>query len=77
MAVVGGGNSAAADALLLSRICEKVTVIHRRDEFRGEQWLVNALVKKENVDFVKLHLKFHELIAKIEEFKEEGCTLFK
>ena len=33
VAVVGGGNTAAADALLLSRICEKVVVIHRRDEW--------------------------------------------
>ena len=51
-AVVGGGNTALEDAEFLSNFCEKVYVIHRRDEFRGEQWLVNALVKKENVEFV-------------------------
>lgn len=51
-AVVGGGNTALEDAEFLSNFCEKVYVIHRRDEFRGEQWLVNALIKKENVEFV-------------------------
>ena len=50
--VVGGGNTALEDAEFLSNFCEKVYVIHRRDEFRGEQWLVNALEKKENVEFV-------------------------
>lgn len=51
-AVVGGGNTALEDAEFLSNFCEKVYVVHRRDEFRGEQWLVNALTKKENVEFV-------------------------
>ena len=50
--VVGGGNTALEDAEFLSNFCEKVYVVHRRDEFRGEQWLVNALDKKENVEFV-------------------------
>ena len=50
--VVGGGNTALEDAEFLSNFCEKVYVVHRRDEFRGEQWLVNALSKKENVEFV-------------------------
>lgn len=50
--VVGGGNTALEDAEFLSNFCEKVYLIHRRDEFRGEQWLVNALSKKENVEFV-------------------------
>ncbi len=50
--VVGGGNTALEDAEFLSNFCEKVYVVHRRDEFRGEQWLVNALAKKENVEFV-------------------------
>ena len=50
--VVGGGNTALEDAEFLSNFCEKVYLIHRRDEFRGEQWLVNALKKKENVEFV-------------------------
>ena len=51
VAVCGGGNSALQDALLLSESCRKVTLIHRRDSFRGEQKLVEALEKKDNVDF--------------------------
>ena len=51
-AVNGGGNSALQDALLLSEKCRRVYLIHRRDAFRGEQKLVEALEKRENVEFV-------------------------
>ena len=51
VAVVGGGNSAAADALLLSRICEKVTVVHRRNELRATKVYHEPLMQAENVDF--------------------------
>ena len=50
-AVCGGGNTALQDALFLSDICRKVTVIHRRDEFRGDPILVEQLKKRPNVDF--------------------------
>ncbi len=50
--VNGGGNSALQDALLLSETCSKVYLIHRRDSFRGEQKLVDALRERENVEFV-------------------------
>lgn len=52
VAVVGGGNSAAADALTLARLCRHVTVLHRRDRMRAEQSLVRALERAENVDFL-------------------------
>lgn len=52
VAVVGGGNSAAADALLLSKICEKVYVIHRRDTMRAEKIYHEPLMKTENVEFL-------------------------
>ena len=52
VAVNGGGNSALQDALLLSEKCRRVYLIHRRDAFRGEQKLVEALEKRENVEFV-------------------------
>lgn len=52
VAVVGGGNTALEDAIFLSGYCSKVYVIHRRDEFRGEEKLAEALRKKENVEFV-------------------------
>ena len=51
VAVVGGGNSAAADALLLSKICKKVYVIHRRDSLRAEKIYHEPLMQAENVEF--------------------------
>ena len=51
VAIVGGGNSAAADALLLSNICEKVTVIHRRDSLRATKVYHNPLQNTKNVEF--------------------------
>ena len=52
VAVIGGGSTALADALLLSDLAKKVYLIHRRDEFRGEAHVVERLRKKENVEFV-------------------------
>lgn len=52
VAVNGGGNSALQDALLLAETCSRVYLIHRRDRFRGEAKLVEALRAKENVEFV-------------------------
>lgn len=51
VALVGGGNSAAADALVLSRICEKVILIHRRDTLRATKIYHEPLMKAENVEF--------------------------
>lgn len=51
VAVIGGGNSAAADALLLSRICEKVVLVHRRDSLRATKIYHEPLMKAENVEF--------------------------
>ena len=51
VAVVGGGNSAAADALLLSRIAKKVILIHRRDTLRAEMACQKPLMAAENVEF--------------------------
>lgn len=47
--VVGGGNSAVGDAIQLSRIAERVTVIHRRDSFRGERKNHDQLLAAGNV----------------------------
>jgi len=52
VAVNGGGNTALQDALFLSNTCSHVTVIHRRDEFRGDPVLVRQLEKRENVSFL-------------------------
>jgi len=51
VAVVGGGNSAAADALLLSRIAKKVILVHRRDTLRATKIYHQPLLDKENVEF--------------------------
>jgi thioredoxin reductase (NADPH) len=47
--VVGGGNTAVEEALYLSHLAKSVTVIHRRDAFRGEKILQDRLFSKENV----------------------------
>ena len=52
VAVVGGGSTALQDAEFLSNYCSRVYLIHRRDEFRGEDNIVKRLEKKENVTFI-------------------------
>ena len=52
VAVVGGGNSAAADALYLSRLARKVYLIHRRDTLRATKIYHKPLMNTENVEFV-------------------------
>ena len=52
VAVVGGGNTALEDALYLSSIANKVYLIHRRDQFRGDQSVIEKLKEQDNVEFV-------------------------
>ena len=49
VAVIGGGNTAAEEALYLSRICSKVHLIHRRDELRAEKILQNRIFDSDNI----------------------------
>ena len=51
-AVVGGGDVAVEDAIYLSKICPKVYLIHRRDEFRAATTLVSEAKSKDNIEFV-------------------------
>lgn len=53
VAVVGGGNSAVADALLLSRIAKKVYLIHRRDTFRATKIYQEPLEQAENIEILR------------------------
>lgn len=61
VAVIGGGNTAAADALLLSRICKKVILIHRRDQLRATRIYHEPLKQAENVD-----LRFDSVVEEID-----------
>ena len=49
VAMIGGGNSALQEALLLSEVCKKVTVVQNLSGFTGEKKLADALMQKENV----------------------------
>lgn len=50
--IVGGGNTAVADAIFLAKICEKVYLVHRRDELRASKTYMEALEKAENIEFI-------------------------
>ena len=52
VAVIGGGNTAVEEALYLSNICSKVTLIHRRNELRAEKILQERLFAKENINVI-------------------------
>lgn len=71
VAVVGGGNTALEDALYLSDIALKVYLIHRRNEFRGEDRYIDNINLKENVEIIK-NSRVTKLIG---EDKIEGINL--
>jgi thioredoxin reductase (NADPH) len=50
--IVGGGNTAVADALFLAKICKKVYLVHRRDELRASKTYMESLEKTENIEFI-------------------------
>jgi thioredoxin reductase (NADPH) len=53
--VVGGGNTAVEEALYLSHIATKVTIVHRRDSFRAERILQDRLLKRPNIELIFDH----------------------
>ena len=55
VAVIGGGNTAAEEALYLSNICSKVHLIHRRDSLRAEKILQDRIFNKEKEKKVEIH----------------------
>ena len=63
VAVVGGGNTAAEEALYLSNITKKVTLIHRRDALRAEKILQDQIFKKESEG--KIEIKWDYIVEEI------------
>ena len=63
VAVIGGGNTAVEEALYLSNIAKKVTVVHRRDKFRAEAILVDRLKEKEKAGVVEI--KWNQTLAEV------------
>lgn len=52
VAVIGGGDTALSDALYLSQMCEKVYIIHRRENFRGNELLQEKVKNTENIELI-------------------------
>ena len=50
--IVGGGNTAVADAIFLAKICKKVYLVHRREELRASKTYMESLEKTENIEFI-------------------------
>lgn len=69
VAVIGGGNSAIEEALYLSKIVEKVTIIHRRDQLRADSVYSDKAFQTKNIDFkwstIVTEIKGNENVEKL------------
>jgi len=63
VAVIGGGNTAVEEALYLSNICRKVTLVHRRDKLRAEKIMQDKLFEKERTG--KVEIVWNHAVAEV------------
>ena len=72
VAVVGGGDTALEEALYLANICKSVTMIHRRDEFRGSK-----IMQKRAIDHKKISILWDSVVEKVVGNSKDGMTSLK
>ena len=72
VAVVGGGDTALEEALYLANICKSVTMIHRRDEFRGSK-----IMQKRAFDHKKISILWDTVVEKVVGSSKDGMTSLK
>jgi len=87
--VIGGGDSALEEAIYLSSLCKKVTIIHRREEFRAKSYLQDELKYIDNIEIIKnanvtsfieeekklTHVQINRN-NQVENIKATGCFIF-
>ena len=73
VAVIGGGNTAVEEALYLSNIASKVTIVHRRDKFRGEKILQDKLFERQKAG--KVDIKWNTTLDEVLGDKTEDIAL--
>ena len=67
VAVIGGGDTAAADAIYLSNLCKKVYLVHRRDQLRASKELQKRIFNTQNIEMIWNHIPI-EILGKGEQF---------
>jgi len=63
---VGGGNTAVEEALYLAKLCKKVTLVHRRDQFRADKVLVDELLARAREPDSNLVIRYNSIVTAIE-----------